>query len=321
MKNIEAFLINLFAAPIETICLHGNCWDGTAAGAILYQVFPNATYKFFAHGSPEFENFVPTNRTLFCDLAPPASQASSPLVFCADHHIGVKDIVLSMEDRGLFADEKEDPGLSGASLAFKIMEYGFWKHSPDFILECPELWENKVTVFKNFANLIAIRDTWQPESPFWDEACLYGTILSSFPSERFLRTASLPITEFEFEVGEIFNVQRLEGLKKATKNAFRTTLKCGKHLVITDYPKQVSDLSLEIPDADIWSSFSYGLKDGEPQQLNISTRARDEFQDILGWCKSMGGGGHTKAAGCRLTYTEESPYILLVRKMNEYYGG
>lgn len=311
MKNLKNFLANLLAEPIETICVHGFCHDGTASATILYQVFPKAKFHFFTHGSPEFDNFQPTNRTLFCDLAPPATIANNPLVFAADHHIGVKDLLLSMGDRALFADEVEDVGVSGASLAYLIMEAAYQEDS---------LFHRqfKLANFKKLADLIAIRDTWQTDSPDWEVAMFTSTIISSFPAERFLREISTTFTDFEKEVGEIFYQKRLEGIERAAQNIYTTTLVNGKSLLITDHGSHIGDLTLKFPNHQIYASFSFANKEEKNYRLNLSLRA-GKGESVLDLARYYKGGGHTKAAGCRLTCTEENPYILITRKLNEFY--
>lgn len=86
---------------------------------------------------------------LFCDIAPPAERAHEflprvPVVL--DHHKGAEHLVKTFTHH-VFADEKLEPGVSGAVLAYREV----WK----------PLKPLGFTTAADFARLAGVCDTWQ----------------------------------------------------------------------------------------------------------------------------------------------------------------
>lgn len=107
---------------VKTIVTHDNCADGLASAMILRDVLPKAQLLFLQYNSPDHLNLEATEGMLFCDFSPPAGRVeefTKAGAVVLDHHKGAKDIVAAFGEFGVFADEKDDPGVSGAVLAFR----------------------------------------------------------------------------------------------------------------------------------------------------------------------------------------------------------
>ena len=110
---------------ISTICVHGpTCPDGRASAIILHDAFPAAKVVFLTHDTQEYLELPAEPDQVWCDIVPPHARASEFVAAGAwvlDHHKGAKDIVAMFGERGVFADEKERPGVSGAMLAWEFV--------------------------------------------------------------------------------------------------------------------------------------------------------------------------------------------------------
>ncbi|NIV35918.1 MAG: hypothetical protein GWN58_42650, partial [Anaerolineae bacterium] len=78
----------------------------------------------------------------------------------------------------MFADEDEEPGVSGATLAFR--------HVWQVIHMTARCHEDPYLKVERFAELAGIRDTWQTEDSAWDEACAQAEALMFWGLENWI---------------------------------------------------------------------------------------------------------------------------------------
>ena len=301
---------------------HANCSDGLASAMILKDVLPNLEVVFVTHNSPEHENLEPEEGMIFCDFAPvlrTAQRFSEAGALILDHHKGSKDIVALFGDNGVFASEKEDPGISGAVLAYEFV----WKPLKDSI-------SGRVTnpyKMGDFARLVGIRDTWVKSSGEWDKARALNEVLFFYGPEYWLKN----ITNIE---GDVLCLQSLTLGAQLLANQERNVQKTigevlrfnvqGKIVQVHQNLRVTSDLAeASEPGTDLVVGFKY-LNEKTPEGVDnpcliFSCRSRNGF-DVGTFAKAHGGGGHSAAGGFKVQVNlgDPNPYQYIRDLVQDY---
>lgn len=278
---------------VRTIVTHDNCPDGLASAILLHDAIPEAEVRFVQHNTAALIDLPATPNILFCDIAPPRARVAEFIAVGAivlDHHKTQRDVVEAFGEDGVYADEAREPGVSGASLAYR------------------EVWDPIVggqatpierTRAMEFARLAGIRDTWQRSSPHWRDACAQAEALFFYPRERFLFEAPFGVEYVDFatmlDLGQILLERHERNVQQTLDGAYRRTSKKGTKLTIFEGLTHTSDGAEIETTADLVVGFHYAVVDTHPSVI-FSTRSRGDF-DCSALCRSYGGGGHTHAAG------------------------
>ena len=316
---------------VKHIVTHEDCPDGLGSALILKDVLPKATLDFIRYNSPEHLNLPVREGTLFCDIIPHQTQAQAFREVGAvvlDHHKHAKDVVLSFGERGIFADEVKDPGVSGAVLAYR------------------EVWSQIVSEWdmdsngdriQGFAELVGIRDTFYKKTPeLWRAACGLSEVLRFYPREMwFSNPRSFWILwDKHVALGEVLLLKNEERCHRTLKTAFRGVV-AGRRVVIFQGTHTSDEADLLGAEADVVLGFKYLVEDqaeilgwseratmAKGPKLSISCRSSTGSVDVGAMAKSFGGGGHTKAAGfsLRIQAGEINPYQHLIRTLIEYFS-
>jgi len=307
---------------VQTIYVHKNCPDGTVSAMLLKQAL-NLPVVFLQYGTDEYTNLQAVPGMLFCDTTPPHARAQEFVdagAIVLDHHKGAQAIVAMFGDRGVFADEKAEPGVCGAVLAYR------------------EVWVPLLGSdggVKDFAKLAGVRDTWQTKDPRWDEACAQASWVMFFGEDECLKA---PIFgdpdrwEFRSSVGGMLFAEHMRKITKAVDGSFRTSIH-GLRVAILQGASNSSDAAELIGDdseVDVLVGFSYYDEGEEGREqwsqefskglkLICSCRTRTAF-DVSKLAKFYGGGGHTKAAGFTLPVEEGhyNPYLRILELIDNY---
>jgi oligoribonuclease NrnB/cAMP/cGMP phosphodiesterase (DHH superfamily) len=296
---------------IRVIVVHDACADGTVSAILLKDAFygREVQIKFVQYNTPEHKNLVAEPGMLFCDFSPVPERVQEFVdagAIVLDHHKTSKPIVDAFGENGIFGDEVADPGICGASLAFRHV---WLPRRGDLTIQRAFAAE--------FATLAGIRDTWQRHDERWKDACIQANVLYFIPNERWLarnftELASSWARDFR-PIGELLYERNEKGTLRASKAAYRFTTQKGTRVVIFDGLKESSDVAdLLGKEADLVVGFLATCENGTPQYL-YSTRSHTTF-DCATLAKSLGGGGHTKAAGFNVQIDPESalnPYACL----------
>jgi nanoRNase/pAp phosphatase (c-di-AMP/oligoRNAs hydrolase) len=270
---------------VDTVVSHADCPDGIASAMILHRALPSAAIVFIEHNTPE-QRALPANRgMLFCDIAPAADRlaefvAAEAIVL--DHHKGARDAVAAFGERGRFADERQEPGVSGALLAYREAFR-------------PLLGED--VEVERFARLAGIRDTWQNTEAEWDEACAQATALTFFGYEHL--STQVVLSPDKLEVGRLLLSKKLETARGVAAH------KCFKLrpdvVMFNDRDRVLSDVAhfvLEVERAvQIVCGFHYKVTSDGAMLLVYALRSRRDGVDVAAIAKANGGGGHSSAAG------------------------
>lgn len=277
-------------ADVRKIVSHAGCPDGFASALILRHVLPHAEVVFVEHSTPEYAGLPAEPGMIFCDIIPPAARAGDFLAAGAlvlDHHKGARELVASFGERGVFADEVTEPGVSGASLAFREV----WSE-----LAVGEAAAARPQV-ERFARRAGIRDTWQRDDSEWDEACAQAAALLFF---GYTALAEQPwLDEEHMAVGRRLVAQRRA---EATATARDGLFRLKPHVAVyNDRDGSVSDVAQAAFDLDehiqMVAGFRYRVTSDGQLHLVFSLRSRLDGLDVAALAKRAGGGGHRSAAG------------------------
>jgi hypothetical protein len=312
-------------ATVELILTHADCPDGMASAILLRDVYPDVPIYFFYPSSAELRDFPVRPHALFADLSPVPETADAwreAGAIIIDHHASARTLIETFGIRGIFGDEKRDKGACGASLVY---DHVWLNHRTSFYREVPL--EKRLAGHETvsaFAKLAGIRDTYMRTHPLWINACVQATTLRAYPAEDWLAGPSIsddkwgPLWERRLEAGQVLYRQTIESATRDIRNSYRFRTPKGTSVVVIS-KAQTTDAS-EFADADVLIGFSYTCIGGKPQ-LRLSMRSRSSF-DVSVLCESLGGGGHTKAAGvnisCELFKPFSSPYALIESLIEEF---
>lgn len=295
---------------LRHLVTHENCPDGIATAMIVKDAIPGIKVTFVNYNTKELAELQPESGMVFCDFAPPRDRVKEFVdagVVCLDHHRASKDIVEAFGPLGIFADEDQNPGVSGAVLAYEQI----WK--PLAVLDGKADIVRDDTV-REFAIVAGIRDTFQKKDARWRQACEQAETLMFYPEDMLLALPShqwpllVDKSHPDVKLGALLFERRLKSAQRAADNGYRFTTKRGTRVVIFDNARASSDAAEYLGvTVDIVVGFSTRATDGKPT-VTFSTRSHTDF-DCAKFCKHHGGGGHTRAAGFTVALNTASPRL------------
>jgi hypothetical protein len=303
---------------VRRIIVHRDCADGTAAAMILHDALPEASITAVAYGA-EREALEPLPGLLFCDMTPPPRYAqafASAGAIVLDHHKGARELIALFGERGVYADAVKEPGVSGATLAYREV----WRYLKHMGGETPV-----GSGVRRLARLAGVRDTWQRADPLWAEACAQAEVLMFYPLEYWLglnnaqAATRIPVPRLN-EREQLLGLDLLQrklrrareiaetGCLRLSQPVQHTPWGCveprGAIAIFNDAPKpdsRISDVAEAMRDVDpavkLVCGFYYEPIRGGMQltySLRSSPGAKRTAKQIA---VANGGGGHEPAAG------------------------
>jgi len=295
---------------VQKIVTHKFCADGMASAMILHDALPDAEIEFLAYNTKEFSELKAKPNMLFCDFSPPEDRAQEFIdqnSIVLDHHKGVKNLVQRFKHYA-FADEIEDPGISGANLAFQCV----WFPIKTFYNSLSSEYLVKILEFQELAG---IRDTFQTNHIKWNKARRQAEVLTFYTSAYWLneerdttRSHSGPfLSEAEMTLGHTLVTHLDSMVEKVVKEAYHFTAVNGLRCAVFQGGKVTSDAAekLRKDGIDVIAGFSYAVVDDQPK-ISFSLRSNGKF-NVAEFAQCFGGNGHTKAAGCSVNLNLGSP--------------
>lgn len=319
---------------VTHIVTHENCADGTSSAMILLDVLPNAKVTFCQYSTKLHDTLPAEPGMLFCDFSPPVSRIQEFLDVKAvvlDHHGGpAKESTLAFAEKslGAFADEKMDPGVSGAMLAYRhvwepLAQANHKAHQVAHALGGtvyvdPDLGPRHEAVGK-LARLAGIRDTWQKHDSLWTLACETAEATRWWPWEIVKDTPWDRWASELFKIGPILMARNMRTVDKCIEGAYRFTSGKGRKVTVFEGLKPSSDAAEKLGEAnDLTIGLGFLVEEGQPKML-FSTRGRGTFH-CRNFAMAHGGGGHVKAAGFNIPLTPATPQPYeLARQVLERY--
>jgi len=320
---------------VSKIYVHKHCPDGMASAMILNDAFRmlgrHVPIVFIAHNTPEHETAgldacedPSCEMVLFCDMAPTRkflkTYGARKNFIILDHHSKQRDIVEAFGERGIYADAKTEPGVSGAMLAFREVwdpinrEMG----THDFLFGKYPNW------IRDFAMDIGARDTWQIGSQLFYPGSWAAQKLMSKPAEYWLNprgtdefgdpSAPEPyLYKHEIAEGKVLFEVHMEAVAETVKQCvfydIRDTKKGAVELFVflerTSGFRLTSDVAEALRQPSpmrpqkpaVVAGFSYNVdRPGDAPVLVYSLRGINGY-DVGALAACNGGGGHDLAAG------------------------
>jgi len=271
---------------VKTIITHADCADGMASAMILKHALPRAEVQFVQYGSSR-EKVEPGPGQLWCDMSPPEARAEEFVAAGAivlDHHKTAKAVVERFGELGVFADENEEPGVSGALLAFRHVWDPMRVRSP------------RSPLVEDFALLAGTRDTWQRNVASWEDACAQGEVLTFYDSSYWLGLRRPWVTDEEMKLGRVLRAKKLKTAESLATNAL-VLGSCAVFPSITASSDVAEALRVQDRGLKVAVGFGYVCIDPCHMDLVFSLRSLDVAVDVSAIARSKGGGGHRAAAG------------------------
>ena len=329
--------IDVLKQVTDIVC-HDNCSDGTLSAILLLDALPGARVHFCSYGLAQ-EKLEAREGMLFCDFSPHADTCQRFLdagAVVLDHHRTAASIVAKFGDRGVFADENIEPGVSGAVLAYRhvwlpLKQEQWRQYKGPLAAVTADLRNQERQQAETLSRLIGIRDTWQKNDPDWEQACALAEGLRFFGQENWL-TILEPFAadrgdfwKARIGVGSRLVEKHAETLQRLAKGAYRFTSHKGTRVVMfqgVSFTSDACELVRKGNEADLVVGFDHFPMEGGQAPLVFSTRATGDTFDCAGFCKAQGGGGHTKAAGFSIRFDPavgtQDPYSLLRARLKAY---
>lgn len=309
---------------IKIIISHGNnCPDGVSSAMIVanaYSGFEEKPEIFTVdHGGEDRANLEPQPGLMFVDFSPPEAKAKEFIeagTLVLDHHAKGSSVQAFVEaGLGVFGDERRDPGVCGAVLAYEHV----WK--PLKAIQSPSAspLDTDALIVQEFARLSGIRDTWQTQSPDWLKACKMAEALRFWPLDDLLDVPPGSWPEI-VAIGETLWDRKTRTVDKVSERAYRWTSAKGTRVAFFQGVKLSSDVA-EVLDKTVDLVIGYDViyEDGVLKMI-FSTRSHTHY-DCGTLALSFGGGGHTKAAGFNVPLdleTSPNPYKLMQQTITDY---
>lgn len=302
---------------VKTIIVHGGgCPDGVASAILLHDVLPDAVVKFVQYQTPEQLDLPATAGMLFCDFSPHPDRTQRFVdvgAIVLDHHKTARGVVAAFGPLGAFGDEKADPGVCGAVLAYRHVWLPLKQAEYAAAVDPSTQLGLESLAAEGFATLAGIRDTWLTQDPRWKDAVIQAEALRFYPIEHWLGLKH----SFRFEnegwwserlkLGGILVERHAASVKRAIEKAWRFTSKRGTRVIMFEGTSQSSDAA-EVLDqeVDLVIGFGFVVEETKPKMI-FSLRSHTGYDcSTLG--KHFGGGGHTAAAGFNVPMVENTPH-------------
>ncbi len=315
---------------VSEIIVHDNCPDGVASAMILHDALPNAKIIFCQYETELHKTLPAKPGQLFADFSPHRTRIQEFIdvgAIVLDHHGGpAATVAKAFVEKGLgaYADEKLDPGVCGAVLAFREVWLPLSRAiTPEDIAKDPGILEwrkswdedfgkwmgstgSHIRTLYELATLAGIRDTWQKDDPRWRTACEQAEAVRFWPWELVQATPWNRWASELLAIGPILFDRNLKHVEKCIDGSLKYTTGKGRRVTIFEGLKPTSDAAELMGESnDLTIGLAFFVEAGQPKMI-FSTRSRGDFH-----CQNLalahGGGGHTKAAGFSVPLLEGYP--------------
>lgn len=229
---------------VKQIFVHANCPDGMASAMILKDAYRmlgmSPKIEFVGYNTEVYKNAgfdvcgdPSCELSLFCDIAPHKESAAALRghAIVLDHHKGnngeTERLVKSFGDLAVFADEILEPGVSGATLAFREV----WK---PIALEHERLRNldghgdlTPLPAVRDFAECCGLRDTWQTKDRRFMRGQWMSKMLMSKPPSYWLEERDVGpfdmghppyLSEEQIAIGKALFEAHEEAVQQAANN-------------------------------------------------------------------------------------------------------
>ncbi len=318
---------------VKRLVTHANCPDGIASALIVKDALPDVEVLFVKHGTEQHRTLEPRPGDLFCDFSPHIPEKEKLLdghalatwvgagVIVLDHHPTQRNITDNFAFNGLGVFGENVNGECGAWLAFAHV----WRPLREFDdAGKPRFAETNAV--QEFAELAGVRDTWKKDDPRWRQACEQAEALTFWGFDELKKSGLANLTALDGLGRHLFD-KKLESARNAISESHVFTTPKGTGVLMFQGVYPTSDAAELLALAfskhvNIVAGFHYRVDAGR-LQLQFSTRSHTGY-DVGAFCKSLGGGGHTAAAGFTVEQSAEvgaNPYAVFRLMLQEWESG
>lgn len=297
---------------VRKVFSHSSCGDGTASAMICVRALRalgvDPEVRFFHYNTREFEDLPAEPGHLFVDITPPLGRweewrERDPIVL--DHHDTAEEATLGLGGTYGYPEE------SGATLAFKNVMEPVHHHIVRTELKPPTgrtVSDSGLDVWRRFADLCRVRDTWRDELPEFEEASGIAHALAFFGSKELVEAAREDRVDFDqiWEVGGGLYRKILRKAELYARTAYRYRVsRDGRTYEIGVFncsEKAISETAhiLLGDGCDVAAGYFMLLEDGSPR-IEVSLRSpKAGGIPVNKVAERLGGGGHPPSAGFRL---------------------
>lgn len=288
---------------VKTVVAHKSCPDGTASAMICVRALNamgvDPEVRFIQYGTKEHGGLAPGPGQLFVDITPPMARWREwvdhrPVVL--DHHDTAEEAVSGLG--GVYGWPEE----SGATLAFEHVMRTVANH-----LVGGDVSASGFEVWRKFAHLCRIRDTWQDEHPDFKEGCGVSHGLMFYGSQVLVEAARADDVRFDkiWDVGSDMYEKLMRKAELYAKTAHRfevekggRTYKLGAFNCSEKAISEAAHVLLE-DGCDVAIGYFMLVEDGGPR-LSVSLRSNKGDVPVNAMAEKYGGGGHQPAASFRI---------------------
>lgn len=308
---------------ISIVYYHASCPDGTMSAMLCAEAFRlighQAEFKSLQYGTADMDSIVPYSGQLFVDITPPRDRWEEWKgfdVLVLDHHESSEHITTGLN--GVYATNEKH---SGAMLAYENVYLPCIEHAieeqistvvaaglqPKESSAASRLREQQ-RMWREFATLAMIRDTWKNTSNFWDQSHALALATGFEGSSALIER----VQSGDFDAGALMALgarlldRHNRKVELCADNAM--TIEVGdldsdfryKIALFNTTEKITSDVGnlLLSRGIDVAVGYFYTHED-ETTQAIVSLRTTDRISASK-VCETLGGGGHARAAGFRI---------------------
>lgn len=285
-------------SAIRKVITHDNCADGLASAIVCRAAMPGVEVEFCQYGTSHWRELAPEPGVLFVDFSPPRETAQAWAdagAYVLDHHEHAKDVVELFGERGLFDNER-----CGALLAFEEVyapekRSGLYESGVHESAAARTEWN----MLLHLATLADVRDRWQRNNALWDEANAMNRALMAVHRDVWMESGTIPTGPVR-EFGALMSATERKNAEEVVSSSLETTDVDGFRIGVCSASAQLSSMIGEVAREqgyDLTACFFFTRdKDTGAKSVVYSMRSSDRF-DCGAFAKSMGGGGHARAAG------------------------
>lgn len=276
----------------EIIC-HANCPDGIGAAVICAAAYAKVglkpDIKFIQYGTRAFAELEAKANQMFVDITPPRERweewkGMSPTVL--DHHETARYVVEGLG--GIYGGFDE----SGSMLAFE-----------NVMLRMSSLDSAEHDLWKRFAHLCMVRDTWKESHPDWAEASALAHALLLHGHDLAESASMTPLALCDLlTIGQKLYGRICRAASRISKHCRRQEISLPDgmaRVAIFNYGinDSISDMAnIVLNDSfDMAIGYFYTYEDNKMQCV-VSLRTKNRISAAV-LAQSFGGGGHARAAG------------------------
>ncbi len=291
---------------VKRVFSHKSCPDGTGSAMVCAAAFKllgtEPVIEFMQYGTKEFEGLVPELGHMFVDITPPRARwkewhSVDPIVL--DHHVSSRDIT-----DGLFG-MYGGPDESGTSLAYEhVMVPILDDLQASGVIQNDKV-NSMIDMWRPFAHLAMIRDTWKDQDVEWLDALALGEATGFHGSQEMIESVRSTDGQVDIRGLLAFGHKLVEKTRKKAElladGASEASYGGIKAAFYNCTEKMTSEVGNTLVNRgfDITAGYFFKKEDGLDRVM-VSLRSKKGGFPVNKIAEAFKGGGHPAAAGFQI---------------------